>query len=285
MITILPSKTTPLTAEVCRNHAALPQIKGDRELKAPRLAELRRRYDQGLFHDPEWAIVYYKGGIKRANGKHSANMLLGLEKFPTNLNVRVKRFQATTAHDLAIIFEQFDSRFSLRSRDEATGVHRAAHEELEEIAPSRVSAVVGGIAWHLRATTGKVFNEADQRELIHTYPATIALCAQYSGTRQFKKTGILAAMFATYEANKRRATDFWKAVSEQNHPDNNNASRTLGKFLEKCVYNPYETNTDRKWDTRAYYAKCIHAWNAYLKGEITALKYFPDAELPVPRKS
>ena len=35
-----------------------------------------------------------------------------------------------------------------------------------------------------------------------------------------------------------------------------------------------------KWDSRAVYAKCIHAWNAWQTGTATALNYHPQADVP-----
>jgi hypothetical protein len=283
MITELPSAHLPLTVEAAKAHAALPQIKGDRGLQKTRMEHLIDAHERGLFHSPEWAICYCKetGLTYRMNGKHSANFLMGLNgHFPKTLSVTIKRFECDSLSELAILFDQFDRSISVRTRGDSINVHKSLHGLLDKVSKTSVEKAVAGIAWYIKHVNGTFLSPADQAQLVHHYADFIAWQEPITGTTRMKRAGVVAAMFATWNANPTKAMAFWILVKDQSHEDSRGGSRVLGKFLELAQYNPFETSTKIKWDSRAFYVKSIHGWNAHVTNTTTDLKYHPNAPFP-----
>lgn len=280
----MPTLHTPLTEELAKEHASLPQIDGDRKFRPARMTKLKDLFDQGLFYDPEWAIAYLDGTKYRINGKHSSHLLISMNgKFPKGMFVTIKQFKCDTPLELATLFEQFDSRISVRTNDECNGVHKSVHPELADLSNSIVSFAVRGVAWVIREESGESLTEDQQRQIIHEHSEFIRWCCPLVGTRRMKKTGVIAAMFKTWSVDSDVATSFWTHVRDQSHEDKENATRRLGKFLELCIYDPLDKSTKQRWDVRALYSKGIHAWNAFRQSRGTDLKYHPSSPLPQPK--
>lgn len=281
MITKLPDIHCPLTPAVAAEHASLQQIDGDRKLSTSRTRFLKDRVEKGLFHSPDWAVAYYGGAKLRINGKHSSTMLAGMNgEFPHGLSVTIKQFQCDAPADLATLFDQFDAPQSARSKNDSTNVHKHLHDELKGISTTNVNVAIAGVVWLLRETSGAFFTAEDMRQLVHQETEFITDVNIYAGTRRLKRPGIMAAMYATRGNNREEWSAFWNAVRDQSHEDSKNGSRVLGKFLELSMYNPLEPGTKTKWDTRAYYCKCVHGWNAAKSSLSTDLKYHKGAPLP-----
>lgn len=283
MIVELPSVHQPLTVDVAKSHAALPQIKGDRNLQSSRLSYLKDAHDRGLFHSPIWAVAYCKESGKhyRINGKHSANFLSGLNgHFPKGMSVTVLQFQCDTIAELASLFDQFDSPASTRTRGDSVNVHKSVHESLAAVSKTSALKAIAGIAWHIRNVVGKSLNQADQNQLVHHYSDFLQWQVDLTGTRRMNRAGVVAAMFQSWNIDAVIAKQFWVLVRDQSHEDAKNGSRSLGKFLEISVYNPVEQMTKLKWDSRAFYVKSVHGWNAWITNTTTDLKYHSNSPLP-----
>lgn len=283
MIKTLQELHVPLTRTLCETHAALPQIDGDRPLREDRVKFLREKFNEGLFHGPEWAVANYGGKTFRINGKHSSNMLLSLNgHFPAGLYARIKQFDCTTPEDLALLFQQFDAQQSTRNSAEKCAPYKMLRPELADVSTSAVNNALIGVAWYLAEKNGVLFAKAEQPKLLSQFPKPIAFVAQFMGTRRLNRKGVAAAIFATYLASSEAAVNFWPYVRDENHEDKDNPTRTLGAFLRHVCIDPIDRNTRKKWDTPAYFAKCIHGWNAYREERTTNLKFYADSELPEP---
>jgi len=277
-----------LTLDVAKRHAQLPQIKGDRNLTLGHVQALRDVYDKGLFHTPTWAVVYCKenGVTYRFNGKHSSHMLCELNgSFPTKMKVMIIYFECDHVSELPVCFDQFDKRWSVRSPADSMNVHKSLHAELHDVSKTNAQNAVQGIAWYVRNVAETVLSVEEQSQLVHQYPSFIATYAPLISTNRMKRTGVIAAMFGIWMVNgyQEKIIEFWRMVRDQTHEDVKNGSRTLGKFLELAQYN-VDPSTRKNWDPRAFYFKCVHAWNAYVQGISTDLKYHVAAPFPKIRK-
>jgi hypothetical protein len=280
-VQLLKTEMVPLTRQVAEHHRDLPQIPGDRPLKSSHVKHLHNCHESGLFYSPTWSVVLYQGQHLRIDGKHSSNMLCSLNgHFPSNLHVTIRHFLAETEEDLAILFAQFDNQVSTRTRAERARVHLKLHQELSAIAPTSVTKATSGIAYALSDDGTQKFSREDQEQLIHSQKEFILWANQFVGTRRMSRPGAVAAMFMTWMRDNGAANEFWMLVRDQSHEDPKNASRKLGKFLELSIYDPLDQATKRKWTTRAFYVKSIHAWNAWRGNCGTDLKYHETAPWP-----
>lgn len=283
MIKQIGHEAKPLTRDLTERINSLPALKGDRDLKQWRVDQLRSLHDQGLFHGPTWVVAKIGNKMLRINGNHSSTMLLGLNGvFPRGMRATILTFACDNMQDAADLWAQFDTRWSARSEAEQVSTHGKLHSELASVSPTDMKNAVNGIAVALTecGATGST-DSMSRAHLVHDNVAFIVWTEQFIGMRRMRKSGVIGAMFATYNRNKAVATEFWKHVRDESHPDTDNATRKLARFLRECVVGRDGSGHIIKWSTRAFYAKSIHAWNAYRRGDRTDLKYHETSALPV----
>lgn len=281
MIKELPPIVTLLTPELAREHAALPKVKGDRRITRKRLEEIRDKVRSRLFHSPTWAVATCKGQRHRMNGGHTSTALAMMNgEFPVGLSVTILQFECDTEDDLVTLFDQFDARWSVRTHNDSLRVHASVHESLDNISTTAINRCVSGISYAVSNDGKDRLSPDAQKTLLNQYADFVVWAKEFVGIRRMSRCGVVAAMFATWSRSPALATGFWLMVRDQNHPDPRHPTRTLGKFLEQSTFDTHNPATGMRWDTRAFYVKGVHAWNACQAGRHTDLKYHPVAGWP-----
>ncbi len=274
----------PLTRDFAEEFSQLPVFGGDRDRESTagrkRIAWLAEVLEDGHFFSPVWSTVSYNGRTYRIDGGHSSQMLAeNPGAFPEGLPCVVRQFRCESEQDLADLFSQFDNRKSLRTRSDKTKAHTAVEAQLRDLPPTWVAICVDGIAAYSTQFRGGV-DEDDRTGLVHYHQGFIAWAHPFVKSRRIKRVGVVAAMYATRRVNQEAATEFWTLVRDETHPEANNPTRKLAVFLRDSML---DNRTGRSWSQRAFYAKSIHAWNAWRTGVTTALKFHYTSDLPTPK--
>ena len=281
MVEIRPAKTVKMTRSLAEEIRDLPQHSGERKLKRRRVEWLRGKLKDGLFHTPVWSRVEMGGRIYRINGQHSSVMLCEeTDSVFDGRQVHLDDYRADQAEDIAELFCQFDGQASTRTRPEIVTAHARVHGSLDELSTNVLGACVSGIAYGLcNASTRDANRYRSERraKLLHDYTAFALWSGEFVVAKQLRSVGVAGAIFRTYEVNADVATRFWRQVRDCSHQNKDNPTRTLGRFLEN------NRLSDMKWDKRAFYSKCIIAWNAYRAGGSTTLSYFRHSRVPQPK--
>jgi len=256
--------------------ASLPTCKGNRNPDKisgrRRIASLSRKLTLGQFFSPAWAIVMVDGKQYRINGNHSSQMLL------LNKNVDIAptqavmwKFTADSIDDVPDLLDQFDPRLSVRSKMEKLNVHQAVTAELDDISVTLVSLACVGICaslCHYESSRKAGVGEDEQIRLMHEHADFIVWAAPYLRHQHLCRREIAGCMFDTFKQAQSigLTTLFWRRVSCEDHPDSNNATRTLANVLrsshikkERCL-------------PLVQKSQCYRAWNAWLKGKTTTLR-------------
>ena len=259
----------------------LPRLKGDRDFESPsgrkRVAWLNGLLRTDQFHSPKWAIAHLDGKVYRVDGGHSSKMLLQTDGvFPPDLQAVLQIFDCDTERDLVDLYTIFDSKRSARTAADKAKAHAALETGLADIRPTWILKCVAGVLCHRNGGITRKMSDEANMQVIHDEPRFIGWAVEYVKTRWLSRSGVVACMFRSYLASKRIATEFWNFVVEESHPKPRNATRTLARFLQEVA----STKNADGWDPRALYVKSIHAWNAWQRGETTALMYFKNAEVP-----
>jgi hypothetical protein len=90
---------------------------------------------------------------------------------------------------------------------------------------------------------------------------------------------VVAAMFSTYTRDQMAAGTFWTAIRDETGVHPGTPDRKLARYLMTTVLDAGDTRKT-KVDQREMMVKCLHAWNAWRRGETTNLNYFPNKPLP-----
>lgn len=257
----------PLTTELVEEIVTMPVFKGERPLKKSRIEFLRARFDDGYFYSPRFAIAKLHGKNYRLNGQHSSNMLLERNgEFPEGRTAVIDTFTCEDEMDLAECFGLFDPTKSNRTRSEIANAHGRVHDELDEVSMTNLCGIVSGLAYGLDECRSNCsgLSAEDSARLVHDNVQFVLWANPFFNNKFLARAGVIGAMFQTYVLDSDDATIFWRWVSKEDHPNVCHASRVLARFLRenKTMGGKSETRSHR-WPMKAFYVKCIRAWNAY----------------------
>ncbi len=274
-------ETPILTPEFVAWFRGLPHLEGDRDQQSvqgqQRIAWLAQLNADGEFYSPDWALALWNGQTYRVNGGHSSAMLAAANgSFPRSLPVILRTFRCDSYQDVVELFNHFDNRKSIRTGSDKAKVHKSIHRELDRIAPSYINRMLNGIqCFHADGDTTRG-DEDERTGLIHQETAFLAWAGRFVRKVHLGRSGVIACMYRGYYASPSLADEFWSMVLGESAPRPDHPTRVLAKFLRDL---DLPANKGR-WDSRAMYVKCIHAWNAWQTGAATALNYHAEADVP-----
>ena len=230
--------------------AQMPGLMGERPLKSSRLAFLSNLIQTRRFASPTWAVVVDSatGTRYRANGQHSSTMLAQLEPqdFPTGLLVTIEEYTTDDfAHDAFAIFNIFDHPRSARTNTDVMGLYRAQFDqELAGLNLSTLVALCGGLYFHENhRENGRVWPPRERGLYLHD-PAMRQFVLWAAGLDTTKhhwllgKAGVVAEMYADFQADEEKAREFWTLVFRENHPDTDHETRELSTTLKEWAMKP-----------------------------------------------
>lgn len=281
-------KTIKATPKIADFFASMEPCPHDRPLKQSIMRMLQSALDEGQIRTFVWASAYCKEDEKvyRVNGKHSST-LLAKQEYPATATpyVSVEEYECDTLKDVADLYCTFDAGKSGRSIGDMSRVY-LTDSELAEVGPFVFNKAIAGIAY---ATWGDSIGNHDHKERIDLALQHVEFTKWLKviiGTERLSKvlhrSGVIAAMFATYNLSPFHASEFWEAVRDGTDPNPDAPTRKLQRFLLSTGSNLTYANKGKKVATaREFMARCLTAWNAWRKGIRTELKYFATAEMPV----
>lgn len=281
----------PCTRQLIEEFAHMEPAPHDRPFNENRAKFLTRLIVSGTFRVANFASVYCKETRKtyRVNGKHTATVLAELNgSHPKELCAVVERYHADAMADVAALYATFDHKRSLRTSGDINAAFAAAHTDLADLRPKIVNVCATGLAfaeWEYECFK----HEADERAgLLLTHHAFVAWVAglfpSNGNHRHLLRSSVIAAMFRTFEKNRRQATEFWRLVAEESHPANNHPTRVLARWLLTHGLHAGATQKQTQGldSVRGMYVRCLLAWNAWRAGrDEVALRFSPQTETPL----
>jgi len=284
MIELKETAKLPLTLEVAKHYHRMTALDGDREIDSrggrKRIDLLREMNVKGLFYSPVWSDVQVasENGRKfRVDGTHSTQMLVesGAD-FPKELEVTVRHFRCSNMAEAVELWELFNPKLSTRTTQDIARNRAAYVPELKGVSVSAVLIASRGIATHYN--THDSASHTKPEDCITEHPQFIAFANEFVHVKQFKKSGVMAAMFSTWGRDRQQCGLFWRRVRDESATDPKCATRTLAKYLEKQgVRSKVGVGVDPAF---VMYVKCHHAWNAWRKSNTTALNFVKGCPIP-----
>lgn len=283
-------KTTKVTKAIVKEFADMEPAPRDRPLSERRVEVYKKIAEQGGFRPLTWASAKCgeTGSVYRVNGKHTSTMLSRLDKLPDDLYVTVDRYYCDELDDVAKLYATFDSRLQSRNTADINRSFASCVPELGEVAARTINLVVSGIAFHQYGTDYSRLQPAERAEALLEHHGFAVWAHNLFGhsdntNPHMKRVAVFAAMFGSYCVSKSDAEKFWVAVMEETGTSPNLPDRKLARFL-LLYHSKKASGSDKSARYRVtdkeYYVKCVHAWNAWRKGETTNLNYFADAKIP-----
>lgn len=269
----------------------------DRPLSERRMTVYARILAAGEFRPVTWASVACTetNGIYRVNGKHTSLLLRRTReagKPLPELFVTVERYQCDKLTDVASLYNTFDSNLAQRTGRDINLAFAASVPGLTDVPDKYIHATISAAAFHHDDKNGQGLTSAEKAELLLDHVGfakwltdTIQLdnSRGINNTRHLLRQASINAMMSTYNRGPNKARDFWTSVKKEDNPDPQHPTRVLARYLVRVVSAGSNSRSGAGKviaGMREQYVKCLHAWNAWRKGEKTALNYHAKAPIP-----
>jgi hypothetical protein len=267
----------PLTLELAREFANLPELPGEREIRESRQEYLLRELRDGAFVGPNWARGIERGTKKiyRLDGQHSSKLLSNLPAdtpFPINLLTTMDTFEFDSlAADGAALFNLFNHPKSARTNEDAVGIYRAQSPiELRNIDRAFLVKIGNGIAEYIRGlpdnSKKEPVHQPRQRGMYFTdathkysqFACWVATFREAKNSTFLSRGSIIAEMLSDWLIDADRGGEFWSYVLRENHPEVDHETRSLAETFRTW-------SLQKKYKPAQYRARANTAWKHYLK--------------------
>ena len=281
-------KTRKLTKSLADEFSGMTPAPHDRALNSTRANVVRVAFEQGKFRTCEWASAYCEQTKQkyRINGKHTSTVLSSMNgMFPKDVSIILEHYHCDTLEDVAALYSTFDTRSSVRSAGDINRIYAAICPELDNISGRVISVCVTGIAFSLLEDSYRHRSAEERAQLIVGNVEFILWVAgivpqKNNSIGHIFRGPVVAAMLKTWNKSKNAATEFWTAVRDETGSKPDSADRKLAKFLITSRLQPRGGTEFKSASGRETYVKCLHAWNAWRKGEPTSLAYHANSKIP-----
>lgn len=286
-------KTVRVTAKLADEWAAMESAHVDRPLKERRMEVYRNVLKNGHFRPVTWAKVYCKetGQYYRVNGKHTSTLFSSIDLTKVQeLIAIIEDYECDTIDDVSRLYSTFDSQAQMRNATDINRSFAAVIPELCDVDIRSINGIISGIDYANHPGNNSSYSRDTQAEkaeaLFDNVEFAVWALEILKGRRthyQMWRVPVIAAMYLTFNKNKKDATAFWEAVRDETGERPDLPDRKLAKFLvSTTALGGSHNGTAKRFliQPREYFVKAIHAWNAWRKNEKTNLNYFKDAKLP-----
>ncbi len=283
-------KTMKVTKAIAKQFAEMEPAPGDRPLSERRLQVYEKIVRDGGFRPCSWAAATcaQTGGQYRVNGKHTATLFSDLDPLP-ELYAVVEYYECETLEEVAELYSTYDSKIVSRTVSDINRSFARCVPQLADVDQRTINLTVSAVAYAEHLDRYKALQPAERAEgLLENYDFCLwAYELMGAGNNKYaylKRLAVFAAMLGSYRKSKTMASKFWAEVRDETGPTPQDPSRKISRFL---MLNTTAKGGNRvlaagrvRVSDREFYVKCIHAWNAWRKGETTNLNYYATADVP-----
>ena len=291
---LLNTKVVTANRRVVNEFVEMTRLEHDREVQEARKNWILDEILEGRFHGNELASCHIlsEDRLVRVNGKHTSLVLSSLSDADLrelNLQLVIKRFEADTVNDAVALYNTYDSRLSAKSSGDVVQVVVSADEQLRTIPRHVMTQIVGAFAW---GATGDTRSHSRVEKTAAMALDNIDFClwtqelfkeGTTENCKKLRRSPVINGMWRLFNKCQRDATIFWRLVRDENGEHPSTPDRVLARFLNSHSVNHAKgAKGNAAVHPRQMIASCITAWNAWRRGETTALRYYADKPMPRP---
>jgi hypothetical protein len=274
-----------ISRKIAEAHAALPNIRNDRQLKQERIEAYKSMIANRTMRPVTWATArcVETGETYRVNGQHTAHAYMQVEQVPEDSYAMLEEYVCDTLEDVARLYQTFDSKSANRSQSEIFRAFAGTNERLGDVQSKIVDKCVSGIA--VARGGGRIVYDrftnatADKAiDMLNNIDFVVWVNEHFKNGQHshMVRVGCIAAMFSSWQKCQRDCKSFWLEVRDETNTDSEHPSRKLSRFLLK-----YSATAKAGRDSiRHEYVVCLQCWNSYRKKKPVRIAYQPTAEVP-----
>jgi hypothetical protein len=284
MFQLIGKKLKEITPTLAEKYLAANIYEGQRPVRAKHLVMLRDSIESGRFLTGDIAIAkqgWNGNDDMLANGQHQCLAVIATGK---PIVAVVGEYSCKTPEDFAILYRQFDNN-AVRSLSEiaipeARALGLQWNRRFISTVLAGVSFLEGQGGMHKNKRVESLAKYTKEGNFIHE----IFSSRKSSECKHLSRGPVVAAMIKTFRKNSADAEIFWEQVCDGENLPGKSPALKLNHYLlsanvavGKGIASP---SLGAPAGYREMYGKCIVAWNAYRKGDTTALKFYADKKLP-----
>lgn len=289
MWTLVETKMKILTTALAKEFSSMTPAPHDRPLSERRINVYRKLVEAGQFRPCTWACAtcLETGEKFRVNGKHTSSMFSQMEIIP-DITIIIEKYECEKIEDVARLYATFDSQLQSRNTADINRSFAATVPELAVLRAKVINICASGMSFFKWRTQYGQIPAAERAELLLEYIQFVlwvgGLLVEEKTCRHIQRGPVVAAMFATWQKSQKDADLFWIAVRDETGERPDCVDRKLAKYLSTINVasgNGGLAPNSRKAQPAEFYAKSIHAWNAWRNGTKSDLKFYATATVPV----
>lgn len=281
-------KTVRITRQLAEQHVALPNIGLDRRINPYRVESYVKQIKEGTMRPVLWAraTCLEDSTVYRVNGQHTAQAYATADQIPDTAYAIVEEYICDTRDDLPRLWQTFDSKTCSRSTMEIITAYRGIDSGLADVPLHLLNAVIGGVdlvarggmftAGYANLFVNPLANRIEAGLKHRDFILWVSGLITKSIHPHMHRTGVCAAMFATWNKCQRDCKQFWLEVREESDPDTQSATRKTAKWLMQH----YARKVNRPSAVREEYVRGLLWWNSYRTGTSADIRYTPATKVP-----
>lgn len=262
---LLNTTVVPLTRELAQQVCSMEGSPTEREINPKRMSFLQSKVKSGDLVPFQWATAKLGDKTFRVNGQHSSELMCNLNgEFPKDATVVLSEYEVENTEGLVLLFRQFDPKQSTRSTADIAGAYQGIEDPLRDVCKKTAKLGIDGIAWYYSKVQRIKQPTGDDRYELMGNPDHHAFLQWLSGlisfkTPELKKKPVVAAAFATFNANESAARGFWETAARP--PIDGITPTAVPEILDQWLGEIAEQKCS-KMSPATIYQGCIYAWNA-----------------------
>lgn len=218
-----------------------------------------------------------------ANGQHQASAIMQTGKTVTAI---VDEYDCETPEDFSKLYRTFDNNRTRTLAEIALPEARALKLDWSK---KFISQLLAGVAYlegskheHKTKRVQALKKYIREGNLIHD----IFTPVPFPEYRHMARGPVIASMIITFRKDAAAAETFWEEVRDGDNLKASSPSLKLRNYLLSTTVGVGRgvsaPSLNAAVSYNEMYAKCITAWNAYRRGDPTALKFYADKPIPKP---
>lgn len=255
-----------------------------RPIRERRLSHLIYEMNAGTFRTGQISIVKLKydgGKFVLMNGQHQLTGVISVGK---KIKVNLEKWECEDAEDAALLYRKFDNG-GMRSLQNMLTPEAGA---LGVTWPIRVSNLVISAA---AIKEGKRHDDKQFKiELLSKYLSfgkflNDLLYSHEKGieTRHLRRISVIYPVLMGFEKSHEDCKRFWTAIRDGENLKSSMPEYKLRQYLLTVSVGVGRGSSGSQFKIVSEHeivSKCIHAWNAFRKGQPTDLKYYSSSPIP-----
>lgn len=275
-----------LNQEIADRHLSLPSLEYERRLDNNHVAYLMNCMKRGTFRAEQCNLstCVFDGVEYRTNGQHTCWARTLLEDGDYEPEIRLIKYRADNEEQIRDLYATTD-RALPRTKGHVVVARLYETEEFDGISKDTIKRLSEGLGvWLWESQTERKRHDADDRaQRLKTEHNGLAIAVarfltangKNSETKHLYRGPCIGAMFATFDKNQQRASEFWEVVrtgigvTERGDPRHSLRNNLLSASVS---LGPGTLTGKKSASQEEMYRWCVLAWNAWRKGE--SLKVF-----------